>query len=80
MKYLSKRSESENFVLLGLSFSKKDSVVVVVRGVVVRVVIVAVAVGRDVSLPQSPGNDIEQEVPDGHFEHALPCSYIWPLM
>jgi len=60
---------------LGLFISKKDFVVVV--RVVVRVV---VAVGRVVSLPQSPGYDLEQEVPDGHFEHALPCSYIWPLM
>ena len=70
---MSKSSESENSILLGLSFSKKGFVVVVV---VVRVV----AVGLVVSLPQSPGNALEHEVADGHFEHALPCSYIWPPM
>lgn len=29
---------------------------------------------------QSPGYWREQEVPDGHLEQAVPCSYIWPLM
>ena len=75
---MSKSSESENSILFGLSFSKKGFAVVDVVRVVV--VVRVVAVGLVVSLPQSPGNDLEHEVPEGHFEHALPCSYIWPPM